>query len=211
VTIAIVDYGIGNLRSIQKMFEKLGFKAEIAAAPAPILAAERLVLPGVGHFGAAMAALRASGLLEAVAAKALGERRPLLGICVGMQLLARRSEEGDAEGLGWIAGTVERFRFSAEAAARDKLKVPNIGWREVEPLGSTCLFPARDGRLRFYFAHSYHLRAEDDAIVIARARYGIAYAAAVRSGNLYGVQFHPEKSHRFGLDLLRGFAKAGAA
>jgi len=204
--IAIVDYGIGNLRSIQKMFEKLGVKAAIADSPAPILAADRLVLPGVGHFGAAMTALTQSGLLEAIRVKALEQVRPILGICVGMQLLARRSEEGDAAGLGWFPGVVERFRFPEDLAARDNLRVPNIGWRRVEAVSESPLFPEKDAAMRFYFVHSYYLRPDDEGMVLARAQYGYAYAAAIAFGNIYGVQFHPEKSHRFGLDLLRRFA-----
>lgn len=204
--IAIVDYGIGNLRSIQKMFEKLGVKAQIASAPEPILGADKVVIPGVGHFGAAMVALQGSGLLEAISMKAREQRRPVLGICVGMQLLARFSEEGAAAGLGWIPGIVERFRFADELVAQEKLRVPNIGWREVVPAAPSPLFPDPDVRQRFYFVHSYHLRPDDDSIVMARAHYGYDYAAAIRFENIYGVQFHPEKSHRFGLDLLRRFA-----
>jgi glutamine amidotransferase len=205
VPIAIVDAGIGNLRSVQKMFEKAGARAVVTADPQTVLAADKLVLPGVGHFGAAMRALEESGLGDALRETVLGRGTPILGICLGMQLFARSSEEGAAEGLGWVPGVVRRFDFPADLAMREKLKIPNIGWRAVRPTRESPLF-CGPGERRFYFVHSYHLVADHQATILATGHYGQDFAAAIRHDNIWGVQFHPEKSHRFGLDLLGRFA-----
>jgi len=205
VPIAIVDAGIGNLRSVQKMFEKAGTRAVVTGDPETVLAAGKLVLPGVGHFGAAMRALEESGLGDALRATVLGRGTPILGICLGMQLFARSSEEGDVQGFGWVPSTVRRFQFPADLALREKLKIPNIGWRAVRPTRESPLFSG-PGEHRFYFVHSYHLVADHDATIIATGHYGQDFTAVIGYNNIWGVQFHPEKSHHFGLELLRRFA-----
>ncbi len=205
VPIAIVNAGIGNLRSVQKMIEKAGTRAVVTADPETVLAADKLVLPGVGHFGAAMRALEESGLGDALCETVIGRGTPILGICLGMQLFARSSEEGDARGLGWVPSTVRRFHFPAELALREKLKIPNIGWRAVRPTCESPLFSGL-GERRFYFVHSYHLVPDHGETILATGHYGQDFTAVIRYNNIWGVQFHPEKSHRFGLELLGRFA-----
>ena len=204
--IAIVDYGMGNLGSIANMLRKIGSAGEITADPERIAAAEKLILPGVGHFGAGMRALEERGLIPVLNRKALEERVPVLGICLGMQLLTRHSEEGDTAGLGWIDADTVRFRFTGEQA---RMRVPHMGWNTVETVQESPLFPEGvDEETRFYFVHSYYVRCHDAEAVLANSRYGHPFVSAVQKGNVMGAQFHPEKSHRYGMSLLKGFAEA---
>ncbi len=201
--IVIIDYGTGNLGSIANMFKKIGVSAVVSSAPDEINRAERLVLPGVGSFDNGMTNIRERGLLDILTTKVVENRTPLLGICLGMQLLTHRSEEGSLPGLGCIDAEAIRFAFPASS---QQLKIPHMGWNSVEQVNVDCLFkgmPVAD--LRFYFVHSYHVVCRSDQHVIARAQYGIPFCAAVRDRNIMGVQFHPEKSHRFGMKLLRNF------
>lgn len=191
--LTIVDYGSGNLRSVQKAFEKLGCPATITSDPAVVAVAPRLVLPGVGAFGDAMRELRARGLVEPIVAH-LRADRPFLGICMGLQLLFETGLEGGRhEGLGVLRGEVPRFDLPAG------LKVPHMGWNAVTWRGDWR--PAADGE-HFYFVHAYHARPADAEVIAATADYGGAFCAAVRRGNLYATQFHPEKSQAAGLALL---------
>lgn len=200
--ITIVDYGMGNIGSLLKMFARLRVATRVATTPADIAAADKLILPGVGHFAAAMTELRNRDLLGALGEVALQARRPVLGVCLGMQLMSRFSEEGDAEGLGWVPADTVRFRLDPELG----LRIPNMGWRSVVPTGPSPLFAGMGAGARFYFVHSYHMVCDDPADAAATARYGIDYVCAVRRGNIFGVQFHPEKSHKYGLALLSAFA-----
>lgn len=200
--ITIVDYGVGNIASIANMIEHVGAEARLSGDPDAIAAAPRLLLPGVGSFAHAMTVLRSRGLDAAIGA-AVTNGAMLLGVCLGMQLLARHSEEGDAEGLGLIDADVRRI-----VPSRDGVKVPNMGWREVAPVRDTWL--ARDDAEveRFYFAHSYHMVCADQANVAATIDYDGIKTVAVSRGAVHGAQFHPEKSHRFGMRLLADFARA---
>jgi glutamine amidotransferase len=189
----IVDYGSGNLRSVQKAFEKLGHHATITSDPASVASAERLVLPGVGAFGDAMRELRARGLVEPIVAH-LRADRPFFGICMGLQLLFETGLEGGRHaGLGVLPGAVVRFDLPAGH------KVPHMGWNAVSWQGGWR--PCQDGR-HFYFVHAYHARPTDPAVIAATADYGGPFCAAVRRGNLFATQFHPEKSQTAGLELL---------
>lgn len=199
--IAIVDVGMGNLRSIATMLQAVGAAAEITGDTARITAADRIILPGVGAFDHGMTALRNRGLLPVLERRVREDRIPVLGICLGMQLLTRGSEEGVLPGLGWLAGDTRRL-----APADLKLKVPHMGWNAVQALRPHPLFAGLE-EARFYFAHSYAVACDDPAIVLAVTDHGAAVTAAVADGNIMGVQFHPEKSHRFGLRLLRKFAE----
>jgi len=195
----IVDYGSGNLRSVQKAFERCGAAATITSDPAMVAAAERLVLPGVGAFGDAMQALHARGLVEPIRRYLLADR-PFLGICMGLQLLFETGSEGGRhEGLGILPGEVVRFSVPAG------LKVPHMGWNAVRWQHEWR--PAADGEY-FYFVHSYYARPADPAVVAAVADYGGDFCAAVRRGNLSATQFHPEKSQRAGLRLLADWLAA---
>lgn len=200
--IAIVDYDIGNLGAVANMLRRLGADCEITADAARIEAAERIILPGNGAFDACMQGLRASGLLPVLQRRVMGEGVPLLGICVGAQMLGHGSEEGREAGLGWMDLRVRRF------PARPGLRVPHMGWNEVHPArpgDPRCAALPPDAR--FYFVHSYYLDPEDPADELLRANYGIDFAAAVARGHIVGVQFHPEKSHRYGKQLLGLFAR----
>jgi len=200
--IVIVDYGVGNLRSIQNMLARAGHEATIAGDVAAIRAATKLILPGVGHFRYGMEALRANGAADALTEQVIGRGVPILGICLGAQLLGRRSDEGDVAGLGWVPMDVVAFD---RARLRPTDKVPHMGWTdtEVTPGG---LFEGLEPRARFYYVHSFHFRCDDPALVISTAWHGYPIASGIHHRNIFGVQFHPEKSHRFGQQVLRNFA-----
>jgi len=202
--IAIVDYGMGNLGSIFNMFRKIGVPAELTSDPGEIRNAAKIVLPGVGSFDAGMRNLEERGFIPVLRAAAVECRVPILGICLGMQLMAGKSEEGTLPGLGWLDADVVRFPSLVEG---DRLKVPHMGWNLLEPRRECALFQGAGPGLRFYFVHSYHVVCRDPSDVAATTRYGADFVSAFQHGNLYGVQFHPEKSHRFGMALLRNFAE----
>jgi len=200
--ISIINYGIGNLESIANMFKKYGIKSHITNDPDTIEQADKIILPGVGHFGHCMQKLNESGLLPMLEQKALKDRIPVLGICVGHQMLFEKSEEGNAIGLNWIPGQVIKFNSTQLSS---NYKIPHMGWSDIgvnKP--DSNLF---DGIIepRFYFTHSYHVECYEQ-YVLAKASYGYDFVAAVQKGNIFGVQFHPEKSHRFGMELLKNFA-----
>jgi glutamine amidotransferase len=201
--ILIVDYGVGNIASLVNMFDHVGVVAEATSDPDRIARADRLVLPGVGAFDKAMRELDERRLIEPIRAAALDRRAPTIGVCLGMQLLARGSEEGRLPGLGLIAADV--IRIPADAG----VKVPHVGWAELDLSGTSPLFRGAAPNERFYFVHSYHVACDDPRDVAARIDYGGRLCVAVSKGNIHGVQFHPEKSHRFGMRLLRAFAELG--
>lgn len=201
--ITIVDYGVGNIGALTNMYDYLGIDAIATAEPERIAAASHLLLPGVGAFDKAMAELRARGLIGPLNHAVRERRTPLLGICLGMQLLARRSEEGQAEGLGWIDADVVRIPQPPGSS----LKVPHMGWADIRVKHPSALFPSASGGERFYFAHSYHMICDRSEDMVATINYGSDLTCAVRSGNVHGAQFHPEKSHRFGMRVLQAFAE----
>lgn len=198
--ITIIDYGMGNLGSIQNMFKHIGAKSVITGDPAAIEKADSILLPGVGAFDTAMTRINSSGLRAILDRKALVERVPVLGICLGMQLLARSSEEGRMPGFGWIQASIRRF------PAMGDLKVPHMGWNVVVQTRKSALTEALPADARFYFVHSYCVLVDDDRDSILRTTYGVTFDAAVQHENIYGVQFHPEKSHKFGMQLFKNFA-----
>lgn len=199
--ITIVDYGMGNVGSIRNMLKKIGAGAEISADPARIAAATKLILPGVGAFDAGMANLHASGLIPLLNERVVHAGVPVLGICLGMQLMAHHSSEGSRSGLGWIDAEVQRLQPADPA-----LKVPHMGWSTVRVLRSAPLVDDLPDEPRFYFVHSYFIRCRNAGDVLLETRYGEPFASAVQHANMWGVQFHPEKSHRYGMQLLRNFA-----
>lgn len=198
--IAIVDYGVGNLRSVLHAFEMVGADAALVKHPEELAAAERIVLPGVGAFGECVGRLRASGFVEALEEEVRSKGKPLLGICVGLQLLAREGHEmGIHQGLNWIPGTVERFNVPRP------LKVPHVGWNDVIPEGATSMFKGIGKDRSFYFVHSYHLVPDDPAHIAARCEHGETFTAAILRDNVFATQFHPEKSQQNGLKILENF------
>jgi glutamine amidotransferase len=201
MSVTIVDYGVGNLGSIPNMLKRLGERAVISSDPSEVKAADRLILPGVGAFDAGVRSLRAQGLIEPLRQRVLKDGVPTLGLCLGMELLFESSEEGQESGLGWLAGRIERFSFSDGA----RRPIPHMGWNTVKVERQHPLVADLGHEPRFYFAHSYHARCADPNDVVATAAYGYSFPAVVARNNVLGAQFHPEKSHRFGLKLLANF------
>lgn len=199
--IAVVDYGMGNLHSVRHALERVGAEVEITRAPDVLRSAERIVLPGVGAFGECAAKLRATGLVDVLEEEVLGKGKPMLGICVGMQLLAERgSELGSHAGLGWLEGSVDIL----EAGTRG-LKVPHVGWNQVAWRRETPLSQGLRKDPHFYFVHSYSMRLADPSSAAAECEYGAAFPAAIQFGSVFATQFHPEKSQDAGLRLLENF------
>lgn len=205
--LAIIDYGVGNLASIRNMFKKIGAEAVVTGDPGTIRQSEKILLPGVGAFDHCMTMFNASGLREIVTERALQDRVPTLGICVGLQMLMEGSEEGKEPGLGWIKGKTIRFRQDRLG----NLKIPHMGWTSVRSCKTSGLTEGFSGDTRFYFVHSYHVQPEDPADQLIAAEYGMEFTAGIEKGNIAGVQFHPEKSHRFGMLLLNNFARGAFA
>ena len=199
--IVIIDYDAGNLRSVQRACAEVGARALISNDPARVRAASRIIFPGVGAAGSAMASLRRNGLADALRS-AVDDGKPVLGICLGLQISLRHSEESDTETLGLIPGETRRFRLD-----RPELKIPHMGWNEVRPVRPHPLLDGIEPGDEFYFVHAYYPAPEDQACVYARTTYEDDFAAAVGLGNYFGVQFHPEKSGRAGLRLLDRFTR----
>lgn len=201
--ITIVDYGLGNVRALLNMYKRMNIDAVAASTPAALAGADRLILPGVGAFDHAMDLLDASGMRDTLESLVRDKRVPVLGICVGMQMLAEGSDEGVKPGLGWVAGRVRTLSGRAETKG---LPLPHMGWNDVAPATGEKLFAGMEAA-RFYFLHSYYFECADAArSSVATAHYGVDFTCAVRSGQVAGVQFHPEKSHHWGAGLLRNFA-----
>lgn len=200
--VTILDYGMGNVGSIANMIRKIGGVATVESSVNALSQALKLILPGVGAFDEGMSRLHKNGLTEILKRKALTERVPILGICLGMQLLTRGSEEGSLPGLGWIDADTRMFRFDA---AFGSLRVPHMGWNEVRVQRAHPVLGSGEEAWRFYFVHSYHVCCDHASDVLGLTDYGPPFVSAVGRDNILGVQFHPEKSHSFGMRLLRRF------
>lgn len=200
--ITIIDYGAGNIKSIRNMLKKIGVKSMISNDPDQIAKADKLILPGVGHFDYGMRSLKASGLIQILEQKVLIEKTQILGICLGAQLLGKRSEEGVEPGLGWIDMEIVHFHKNKMPDGR---KVPNMGWNYIRPAKSSPLLEGLGELARFYFVHTYHMNPNRKEDALTYSSYGYEFASSVSYGNIYGVQFHPEKSHKYGMQLLKNF------
>lgn len=202
--ITIIDYGIGNLGSIKNMLKKAGVESNITGDLTEIVSAEKLILPGVGAFDYGMGRLRDAPYFDALNERVLEDKIPVLGICLGAQLLTEGSEEGELPGLGWIKG--KTIRFQSEQMD-NSLKVPHMGWNEVFPAKESKLFTDMFEEPRFYFVHTYHMTCKKEEDILVNTQYGYDFISGVEHENIVGVQFHPEKSHKYGLKLLSNFAK----
>jgi len=205
--ITITDYGVGNLASLINIFDFIGIEAISSSDPEQIASASRIILPGVGSFDRAMKALHDSALVPALEMAVFERSVPVLGICLGMHLMAHGSEEGELPGLGWIDASARRILLPQEST----FKVPNNGWHRVLPRRETFLFPEKNETYRYYFNHAYHLVCTDSDTIAGEIEYGARITCAIERGNIFGVQFHPEKSHRFGVELLARFAGVPAS
>jgi glutamine amidotransferase len=202
--IHVVDYGLGNVQAFVNIYKRLGIDAVTAKGSEDLRNVTHLILPGVGSFDYAMSLLSASGMKDRLEELVLVEKIPVLGICVGMQMLAERSDEGISEGLGWIKGSVHNFSVTEKSSV---LPLPHMGWNDVIPTAKQPLFVGIEENARFYFLHSYYFDAVNQSNVAAKAEYGITFDCAVNDNNVFGVQFHPEKSHHWGAALLKNFAE----
>lgn len=200
--ITIVDYGMCNLGSIRNMFKRIGVETTTTADVEEIRKATKLILPGIGAFDQAMQKLDELGLIPALTAKVVQEQTPVLGICLGMQILTKGSEEGQRAGLGWIDAETVRFRFPDDP----QRKIPHMGWATVAIAKQTPLVANLPPEPRYYFVHSYYVRCHNTADILLTAEYGTAFTAAFHHHNIMGVQFHPEKSHRYGVSILSNFS-----
>jgi glutamine amidotransferase len=203
--IVVIDYGMGNLGSILNMLKKVGVRdAKISAHPKDIEQADKLILPGVGAFDTGMHHLRETGLIPLLNEKVLKAKTPTLGVCLGMQLMAKVSEEGELPGLGWFDAETIRFRFDSKKTG---LKVPHMGWNTVNIKQEGTLFKDMYPQARFYFVHSFHLVAHEVANVLTTTEYGYEFASAIQLEHIMAAQFHPEKSHKFGMKLYKNFVE----
>jgi imidazole glycerol-phosphate synthase subunit HisH len=199
----VVDYGAGNLLSVQRRLVSVGATVVVSSNPEEIAKASKIILPGVGHFGQAMDNLRRGGLVEALNEAVLTRGVPILGICLGMQLMASSSTEGETRGLGWFSGSVVRFQVSD----RLRFKVPHMGWNQVRRSKDSPLIDEIPDDSEFYFVHSYHYLPEGEGDALLTSEYGYPFTCGIARDNIHGVQFHPEKSHEAGMKMLRNFVQ----
>ena len=199
--ITIVDYDMGNSRSVVNMLQRIGFKAEITRDHKKLESAEKLILPGVGSFDTAMKNLEHFELKELLDRKALIEKVPFLGICLGMQILTNSSEEGNLSGLGWIEGSASKFKSDND------IKVPHMGWNYIQPSSNSRLCKNLEDNSRFYFVHSYYVQVNEEEHSSMKTKYSLEFDSGIEKDNIFGVQFHPEKSHKFGMQILKNFAE----
>jgi glutamine amidotransferase len=199
----IINYGLGNIRAFENVFERLNIAVRIATNKDELKVASKIILPGVGAFDHAMIMLKQSGMKETLDEMVLEKKIPVLGICVGMQMLARSSDEGLLPGLGWIDGHVKKFN---PELIKFKTRLPHMGWNTINPSREDILLKGLNSDSRFYFLHSYYFQCNNSENEIARTEYGIPFACGVKLDNIYGLQFHPEKSHENGIQILHNFA-----
>ena len=201
--IGIVDYGVGNVQALANIYKRLEIPCVLARRAEELFGASHIILPGVGAFDWAMTRLQASGMREALDDLVQMQGKPVLGICVGMQMMAKSSDEGQLPGLGWFDARVLKFD---ESKFLSRTHLPHMGWNDVEPVCTEGLMHELGTEARFYFLHSYYFAPNDAADLLATTVYGKRFASAVKRGNVYGAQFHPEKSHSWGIQLLKNFA-----
>lgn len=202
--ITIVDYGLGNLGSIKNMLKKIGVRADVTDDHDKILEADKLILPGVGAFDDGMENLDSKGLIKILNQKVIQEKTPILGICLGMQLMTEGSDEGKLPGLGWIEGSAKKFSSQSNG---EKIRIPHMGWNILQPSNGSenTIFKSDFEELRFYFVHSYYVNIKNQEENAGLTEYGQKFVSAFKKDNIIGMQFHPEKSHKFGMSILKNF------
>jgi glutamine amidotransferase len=200
--IVIIDYGMGNLRSVQKAFERVGVSVKISGIVDEILSADKIVVPGVGHFEQGVSNLEERGLFKALNEVVIEKKIPIIGICLGMQLMTEYSEEGNCEGFGWIKGRTRKFSFQCNG-----LKIPHMGWNNLITTKTNSLYNGITEDNFFYFVHSYYVCCENENNILAETNYGNKFVSSFQKENIFGCQFHPEKSHDAGLKILSNFVK----
>ena len=201
--ITIVDYGLGNIRAFANVYERLNIKTKIAQSAVDLHGAAKIILPGVGSFDYAMTLLNNSGMRDELDIQVLVKKTPVLGVCLGMQIMSKSSGEGKLHGLGWIDGEVKLFDVNK---IKSKTRYPHMGWNTIQPIKSNSLLSGFNGDSRFYFLHSYYFECNNTNDVISTTEYGNTYTSALNKNNIFGIQFHPEKSHSNGIKLLKNFA-----
>ena len=201
--IAIINYGIGNPLSVQNMLRKIGAESYISESPKEILDAEKIILPGVGSFDSGISQLEKRGFVSILNELIMVQKRPILGICLGMQLMTKWSEEGESLGLGWLDAETVKFRFDQS----QRLKIPHMGWNLAKAKKNTSLLDEQGSDKRFYFVHSYHVVCNNSSDILTETNYGIKFTSSFKRDNIIGVQFHPEKSHKFGYQFLKRFVE----
>ena len=201
--ITLIDYGVGNIFAFQNVYKRLDIPTRIAKTQEDLVGAEKLILPGVGSFDYAMNQLNASGMREKLDELVIQKKVPVIGICVGMQMMGNRSDEGSLDGLKWIDSEILKFD---ESLIQQRTKLPHMGWNNVTPVSNHPLFSGLEKEAIFYFLHSFYFKCNNPNDSIAVSDYGISFTSAVNRDNIFGIQFHPEKSHQFGEKLLHNFA-----
>ena len=201
--ITIIDYGVGNVFAFQNVFKRLSIPSKIAKCENDLMGSSKLILPGVGHFDYAMSQLNNSGMRDRLDELVLKEKIPVIGICVGMQMMAKKSDEGTLDGLCWIDAYVKKFD---EATINHHTKLPHMGWNDVKPNENHPLFKGLEQQAIFYFLHSFYFKCSNEENSISKTDYGINFSSSIQHDNIYGIQFHPEKSHSYGERLLKNFA-----
>lgn len=202
--IAIIDYGLGNLRSISRKIERLGYPVIVTRNINKLRAADKLILPGVGHFKTGMQNLKKYRLIPVLNELVLVQKKPILGICLGLQLFCQHSQEGDVDGLGWLKAEVKSFKNDPRFP---DLPIPHMGWNKIDVVKDNKLLNGINKNQRFYFVHSYFVDCDDKIDVIAQTKYGVTLVSAMKKHNIYGTQFHPEKSHIAGLNVIENYIK----
>ena len=202
--ITIIDYGVGNINAFVNVYKRLNVEVKIAKSVTDLQDAQKLILPGVGHFDYAMSELIKSGMREKLDDLVMVQKVPIIGICVGMQMMGNSSDEGSLDGLKWIDAIVRKFD---ETKIQQVTKLPHMGWNDVQPIGSSSLFKGLEKEALFYFLHSYYFECKNKADILATSEYGEQFTCAAHNENVYGIQFHPEKSHHYGETLLHNFSK----
>jgi imidazole glycerol-phosphate synthase subunit HisH len=200
--ITIVDYKMGNVGSIKNMLSRIGCESKITRSKNELKDSKAIILPGVGAFDNAMRNLRDFGLIDLLNELVINEKKPVLGICLGMQIMAKSSEEGVLDGLNWVDAEVKKFDFDAKY----KHKTPHMGWNDISTKKESILFNDVNGYSKYYFVHSYHISTSNDENILATTNYGYEFVSAIQNNNIFGVQFHPEKSHKHGMKILKNFA-----